>query len=274
MRQRAVYCGIFLASLMLVAASLAQPPWGGRFDRRMADVRGDWENDPEFQHDVFTFARVQFDSGRDYRGGGRWRTDWPDSDVNFSFRLWQLTSLKVNPEPVIVRLDSPELFRYPFIYMIEPGDIYLSPAEITGLRRYLENGGFLMVDDFWGEDQWRHFASEITQVFPSRPIIDLPPDHEIFNCVYQLDEPPQIPSINQALGGRASGRTWETWDSQEVHYRAILDDKQRIMVLICHNTDLGDGWEREGVDPWYFKEFSEKKAYPLGINIVTYAMTH
>ena len=53
-----------------------------------------------------------------------------------------------------------------------------------------------------------------------------------------------------------------------------FDDDGRLMAVICHNTDLGDGWEREGEDRWYFREFSEKKAYPLGINIVFYAMTH
>jgi hypothetical protein len=76
------------------------------------------------------------------------------------------------------------------------------------------------------------------------------------------------------MRGRDLGITWERPDAQEPHYRAILDDQQQIIVMICHNTDLGDGWEREGEDEWYFREFSEKKAYPLGINIVTYAMTH
>ena len=92
-----------------------------------------------------------------------------------------------------------------------------------------------------------------------------------------MKEKPQIPAINGALGGRGRGVTWE-WrpesDTSTPYYKAIKDDAGRIMVLICHNTDLGDGWEREGEDPWYFHEFSEKKAYPLGINIVFYAMTH
>ena len=74
--------------------------------------------------------------------------------------------------------------------------------------------------------------------------------------------------------GKSQGVTWERPDAKEVHYKGIFDDKGRLMVIICHNTDLGDGWEREGEDPWYFTEFSEKKAYPMGINIVFYAMTH
>ncbi|MEM7387273.1 MAG: DUF4159 domain-containing protein, partial [Verrucomicrobiota bacterium] len=99
-------------------------------------------------------------------------------------------------------------------------------------------------------------------------------DHEIFKMVFQLDEKPQIPSINHALHGRHLGITWEREDAQEPHYRAIFDDDGRMMVMICHNTDLGDGWEREGLNRWYFKEFSEKSAYPLGINILFYALTH
>ena len=73
---------------------------------------------------------------------------------------------------------------------------------------------------------------------------------------------------------RGTGITWEREDAKEPHYRAIFDDKGRMVVMICHNTDNGDGWEREGEDEWYFREFSEKKAYPLGINIIFYAMTH
>lgn len=234
-----------------------------------------WETTRGFESDVFTFARVKYDSyGRGWRGE-QWRTDFPDSDLNFSFRLQQLTSMKVNPQPVIVELDDPELIDYPFLYMIEPGNMAaLREEEITNLRRYCLNGGFLMVDDFWGEDEWFGFYRQIKRVFPDREPIELPLEHEIFHCVYELEEKPQIPSINMAMRGRESGITWERWDAQEPHYRAIFDDQGKIIVLICHNTDLGDGWEREGLDPWYFREFSEKKAYPLGINIVTYAMTH
>ena len=237
----------------------------------------DWTVDEQFQDDVFTFARVRYDS---WRRGNKWATDYPDSDLNFSFRLQQLTSLKVHPDGVIIELTDPRLFDYPFIYMCEPGDIILNELQATALRRYLLNGGFMMVDDFWGEREWMNFYQAIKQVFPDREYIDLPLEHEIFNNVYTLKEKPQVPSIGQAIYGRRQNTglpydiTWERPDAQEVHYRAILDDKDRIMVIICHNTDLGDGWEREGEDEWYFKEFSESKAYPMGINIVTYAMTH
>ena len=111
-------------------------------------------------------------------------------------------------------------------------------------------------------------------MFPDKEPVELDLKHPIFHCVYDLKEKPQVPSIGVAVRGRSSGITWERYDAREPHYRAIFDDKGRMMVIVCHNTDLGDGWEREGEDEWYFREFSEKKAYPMGINIVFYAMTH
>jgi Domain of unknown function (DUF4159) len=153
-----------------------------------------------------------------------------------------------------------------------------SPQEQTGLRHYLLNGGFMMVDDFWGDDEYDNFYQQMKGVFPEPQYEpeELPDDHEIFRCVYPLKEKPQVPSIH-AWPGPGSNITWE-WrrgdDTQQVHYKGITDDKGRLMVIICHNTDLGDGWEREGENEDYFHEFSEKKSYPMGINIVTYAMTH
>ena len=184
--------------------------------------------------------------------------------------------MEVDPNGLVLELTDPELFNYPFIYMLEVGALVFSDEEIKALQKYLLNGGFLMVDDFWGDDQWHNFEYEIGRVFPNRKPVELGLDHEIFDCVFKLNEIPQIPSWLHALEGRAQGITWENHGpgSQTPHYRAIYDDKGRIMVIICHNTDLGDGWEREGEHEWYFHEFSEKKAYPLGINIVFYAMTH
>jgi hypothetical protein len=228
-------------------------------------------------------VRIQYDSNnswggrRRWRGYGDWSTDYPDSDLNFSYRLQQLTSLKVNPEPLVMRLTDERLFDYPFIYIIEPGELVFSEDEVTALRRYLLNGGFLMVDDFWGDPEYDNFYQQIKRVFPEREPVELPLEHEIFHCVYRLKSKPQVPSIHSAVHGREYGITWEPYhggDCRTVHFKGLFDDKGRMMAIICHNTDLGDGWEREGEDEWYFHEFAENKSYPMGINIVTYAMTH
>ena len=269
--------------LLMVACTGVSMVFAQRYyNRRSSSRRGvpDWESDKEFSHDVFTFVRIQYSSGyggggygRGYRGG-RWATDYPDSDLNFSFRLQQLTSMEVDPDGLVLVLTDPKLFNYPFIYIVEPGGLVFSEEEVKILRSYLLNGGFLMVDDFWGEDEWYNFYYEIKRVFPDREPVELRLSHPIFHAVFDLKEKPQIPSIGAAIQGRDYGISWERPDAQVPHYKAIYDDKGRMMAIICHNTDLGDGWEREGEDEWYFREFSEKKAYPLGINIVFYAMTH
>ncbi len=233
----------------------------------------EWEVHKTMPEDVFTFVRIRYQSwgGR----GAKWRTDYPDSDLNFSYRLQELTSLQVDPDGLVLEIDDPRLTDYPFLYMIEPGELEFTDSEVENLRKYLLNGGFLMVDDFWGDYEWENFEEEITRVFPDRKIQDIPLEHPIFHSVFDLKERPQVPSIGAALEGRYYGVTWERGEEgRDVHYRAIYDDKGRMMVFIGHNTDLGDGWEREGENHWYFKEFSEKKAYPLGINVVFYAMTH
>ena len=271
--------------VLMLGTSLLALQWQGRRGRGrnssgsfMIDRGGvpRWDVDPAFVRDTFTFARLRYDSHYNGRGGD-WATDFPDSDLNFSLRLSQLTSMRVNPDPVIVSLMEDKVFDYPFLYMIEPGRLLFNDEEVVALRKYCLRGGFLMVDDFWGDEEYENFYRQIKRVFPEREPKEVPLEHEIFHCVYDLKEKPQLPSINAAhqAGGRVI--TWEPRygsDTSIPYYKAIYDDDDRIMVFICHNTDLGDGWEREGENQWYFEEFSVKKAYPLGINIVNYAMTH
>lgn len=237
-----------------------------------------WTNAPGFEKDVFTFVRIRYSSGRGgyrYRRGG-WATDYPDADLNLAYRLQQMTSMKVHPDGVVLEIGDPELFRYPFIYIVEPGSLAFEEPEVPILRRYLLNGGFLMIDDFWGEAEWDNLESELKRVFPDRPIVDLPRKHPIFHCVFDIpdDRNLQCPAVDLGTYSQYNGVTWERYDAKEVHIRGVYDDKGRLCVIICHNTDNGDGWEREGDNEYYFREFAEKKAYPLGINIIFYAMTH
>jgi Domain of unknown function (DUF4159) len=247
----------------------------------------DWTNAPGFDKDVFTFVRIIRD--RDpygSRSAGSWITDFPDSDLNFSFRLQQMTSIKVNPDGRTLRLTDPDLFNYPFIYMVEPGALLLRDDEVPLLRKYLRSGGVLMADDFWGEWQWEGFASQIKRALPEGKWVELPMDHPIFHCVFDIQVPKnklQTPAMPVAVRRRSTDFTWEDFhrdqngnpeDCSEMHVRAIFDDKGRIMVIATHNCDNGDAWEREGEDDWFFHNFSEKRGYPLGINIVFYLMTH
>lgn len=272
---------LIAAAMVFAGAALAQ--WNMNPYDAMRGGVPQWEYDKDFEHDMFRFVRIKYDSfggyGRGGRRGGGWRTDYPDSDLNFSLRLQQLTSMKVHPDPIVLELTDDTLFDYPWIYIIEPGALRFSEAEVVALRKYCLNGGFLMVDDFWGDDQYENMARELKRVFPDRDPFEVPLEHEIFHCVYDLKEKPQVPAINAAYrmaGGKfgSNERSRDGSDTGTPHYRAITDDNDRMMVFICHNTDLGDGWEREGEAQWYFDEFSVKKAYPMGINIVTYAMTH
>lgn len=239
----------------------------------------------KFKHETFTFVRIQYSgpaAGTPRLRSGRstaWMTDYPDADVNFTARFQKETGLKCDDEGKVMTLNDPELRRFSFIYIVEAGSLRLTDAEVASLRSYLTGGGFLMIDDFWGDDEWENVATEMKRVFPERKISDVPRTDKIFHCFFDIrnDLNLQVPSIAWAMAGRASGVTWEEnkrYDTDtNAHTRGIRDEKGRLCVVFCHNTDLGDGWEREGENEYFFQEFSLKKAYPLGINIVVYALT-
>lgn len=233
---------------------------------------------PESFDGRFNFCRIAFQSGRG-RGGG-WGVDYPRADENLSIRLSELTRAAVSfnadrePQHFVVRLTDPELFQCPFVMMTEVGGLFLDEEEAAALRTYLIKGGFLWADDFWGSYAWRVFESQIGKALPpgEYPIVDLPLDHPLFRTQFEVKHVRQVPSIN-FWAGSGGGTSEAGADSAEPHARAILDDHGRVMVLITHNTDYGDSWEREADDPNYFLEFAVD-GYAMGINVVLYAMTH
>ena len=291
MRKLASAVFIFaLVAVIVVAQRGSRGGYGGRGPRRgyYEDYRTPreitqhghetptWTNAPGFGKDVFTFVRVKRVRAP-YSYGGPWDTDTPDSDLNLSYRLQQLTSVEVDPNGLFLRLTDEELADYPFIYMVEPGSLYLTDEEAVALRHYLLNGGFLMLDDFWGDSEWAGMAEQMKKVFPDRDFVELPLDHPLYRCVFQIKSKDQIPNVEIGTASETTGVTWEPYhdgDVRTVHHRAIFDDKGRLMVIATHNTDNGDGWEWEGDNHYYFEHFSEKIAYPLAINIIFYAMTH
>ena len=249
---------------------------GGFGEPRMKD-RSEfpmWKIESPFQADVFTFARIKYTS-LDLSRFNRWTNDYPDSDWNFSYRLQELTTMKVDPNGRVLELTDPELFNYPFLFMNGVGTLQFSPDEADALRRHLLNGGFLMVDDFWGEAEWESMKAQMQLVFPNQEPIDLPLSHELFHVVYDLKEKPQVPDIRTWRGGSRFETNHALPHGDKLpHFQAYYDDNERIVALLCHNNDLGDGWEREGANTDYFQTFSVPFSYPMGINIITYAMTH
>jgi hypothetical protein len=260
---------------LLLAASVAGAQFrrGGFFGRqpRLATV-DDYDG-------TFQFCRVVFRADRSGDGGG-WNVDWPRADENLSIRLSELTKTSVGmdqdgtPRHLLIRLTDPMLFRCPFIMMTEVGSAYLDDEEAAHLREYLLKGGFLWADDFWGEYAWAFWERQIRKVLPAGPypIVDLGLDHPLFHTLMAVDKVPQIPSIN--FWGGPGGPTSERGaDSAVPHVRAINDDHGRIMVLITHNTDFGDSFEREGDSRQYFLQFSVQ-GYAFGVDALLYGMTH
>jgi hypothetical protein len=226
----------------------------------------------------FNFCRVAFRSG--FMGdGGSWGVDYPQADINLTTRLGELTLTPVSkttsgaPNHLVLQLTDAWLFQCPFIMMTEVGSATFTEDEVLALRAYLQKGGFLWADDFWGSYAWDYWAGQIRRVLPPAeyPIVDLPLDHPMFRTQFEIREMPQISSINFWRG--TGGTSERGADSATPHARAILDKHGNIMVLMTHNTDIGDSWEREAEDPEYFYNFSVP-GYSLGINALLYALTH
>lgn len=217
----------------------------------------------------FYFTRAQYTGiGRGWRGRGAWSTDFPEADVHFVYGVRRLSYVDAYQLDNPVRLDDPELRRYPFLYAVEVGHMALTDAEVEGLRSYLEAGGFFVVDDFWGPYEWENFEYNMRRVLPGRPIVDITLDHPLYSSFYQIDEVVQVPNV---WNGRRGGPTAECYGCTPA-VRGILDDDGRLMVLIHFNTDLGDAWEWAD-DPLYPIRYSTY-AYQVGVNMIIYAMSH
>jgi hypothetical protein len=217
----------------------------------------------------FYFTRLAYPSamGRRRGGWGAWTTDFPEAEVHLLQGLSRLTRLDTAREGRIVTLDDDELMKYPWLYAVEVGNWVLDERQAAVLREYLLRGGFLMVDDFWGEYEWNVFFDSMVRVFPDRPIIEVPESDELLHVLYDLDERIQIPGAYSAY----SGITWEK-GGVTPHWRGIYDDDGRLMVAINFNMDMGDAWEHAD-DPNY-PEPMTTLAYRFAVNYTIYAMTH
>jgi hypothetical protein len=265
-----------VAALALVAAlpAYAQFGRGGLFGFGAGRTATAQDFDGRFH-----YCRVVYRQSPDGRDGS-WRTDYPRADINFSIRFSELTRANVSfnlqgePNHLLVNLGGPELFGCPIVILSAPGAVSINEAEGANLRTYLLKGGFLWADDFWGSYEWDHWVREIRHALPADeyPIFDVAAEHPLLHTQFEVSGVTQIPNIG--FYERSAGRTSEQGaDSAVPHLRAIADRQGRIIVLITHNTDIGDSWEREGDDPRYFMMFGPK-GYALGINAFLYALTH
>ncbi len=266
-----------------VAAAVSVLLWGGAsgLDARPAGPAGlaglaqaAQTGDARFAGLQWTFARIRYEAWTVAPGqrfdfyDDPWTIDFPAAEQNLSRRLRTVTAVQVS-EPVVLTLEDPALWTYPWIYIVEPGNLRLKETEVVNLREFLLRGGTLTFDDFHGPIEWDNMAREMKRVFPDRTIVDLPLTHPVYRCFYQIDAYPQTPG----LGSFLQGRTWEK-GGYEARLRAIEDDDGRAMVLINWNTDMGDGWEWSNAAdyPGYVKYTAQ--AYRMQINEIIYSLTH
>ncbi|MFN7945168.1 MAG: DUF4159 domain-containing protein [Blastocatellia bacterium] len=255
---------LFLVLLMMTGQAPATRAWQRQRAPRLPDYLPD-ANHPH--RPEFTFTRLIYSSGGWYDS---WTTDYPKADEQFiaGLRGWAGSLLSIATDPAAVGMDDPKLFTYPMIYAVEPGRMFLSDEDAAHLREYLERGGLLMLDDFWGEREWWNVQQQMRRVFPNREIQELPLDHPLFHCYFDVDEVVQVPNVDNWIYRH---RTDEKGGIVP-HYEAILDDDGRVLVFIARNTDNGDAWEWID-DPRYPLKYG-LAAYKIGMNVIVYAMSH
>jgi hypothetical protein len=236
-----------------------------------------FETPPDWQEKTeWAFARLMFPSGAndgyyprfqgDWRKGlSLWTQDYPRADRHFSQAVRRLTRVHTRSVEQPIMLEEGDACEWPWLYAVQVGEWGLTEAEAKLLRDYLLHGGFFMADDFHGEVEWQVFEKSMKLVFPDRPIVEIENSDPIFHTVYDLNDRFGMP-------GQAHLRLGYKNDGKVPHWRAIYDDKGRIMVAISFNSDVGDAWEYAD-DPYYPEKFSSL-AIRMGVNYVIYAMTH
>jgi hypothetical protein len=273
-RRSTVALALFVATLAVAAAVEAQRYFReGSFAARWAP--------PQMPDASFVICRLAYRSVRMEYSGIGWQTDYPYAEINLTTRLSELTRTRVSrdesqqPNFYVVRLTDDALFNCPITVASDAGTIGIREDEAERLRTYLLKGGFLWADDFWGSAAWDHWESQIARVLPPSeyPIEDVDMSDPLLHSLFEVKEIPQITNIQfwRRSGGQETSERGA--DSEDVHFRVIRDKHRRVMVLMTHNTDVADSWEREGEDPAFFYQFSPA-GYALGIDVLIHALTH
>jgi hypothetical protein len=221
--------------------------------------------------DALLARRVRWGSMFDWRAGGTsWTQDYPRADRHFAQALRRLTRISVRSvEQPVDPDDTGDFFNWPWMNAGEMGDWKLTDAQAATVREYLLRGGFLMLDDFWGPEEYARFDETMKAIFPDRPVVEIDNKDPIFHSVYNLDDRVQVLGdwcihFSVQCQQRAVGTT--------AHWLGVYDDKNRLMVMISFNSDIGDAWE--WADGPQYPEKMAGEAIRIGVNYVVYAMTH
>ncbi|HKE26732.1 MAG TPA: DUF4159 domain-containing protein [Bryobacteraceae bacterium] len=272
------------AGFALACALLAQRPFRQYISMEGYDaipMPPDWQDKaewvfarlmyPEHPNALFGGWRMRYSS--DWRQGGTsWTQDYPRADRHFAQALRRLTRVHVRSVEQPVNPDeTDDFYNWPWMNAGEMGDWKLTKAQAGVLREYLLRGGFLMLDDFWGPEEYARFDESMKLVFPDRPVVEMPSGDAIFHVVYDLDDRYQVPG-QWGLPGARGGMFRRRAVGTVAHWYGVYDDKGRVMVAISFNSDLGDSWEWAD-DPNYPEKYSAL-GIRIGVNYVVYAMTH
>jgi hypothetical protein len=211
----------------------------------------------------FTFVRLRWGGGlgygRRWRGGNAWNHDFPRAEQNLTFMLGEMTLIDTNTAgSLILTLDDPELFRYPVVYMWEPGFWTMTDVEATQFRAYLLKGGFAIFDDF-EFDQWNNYEQQMRRVLPEARFVQLDETHPVFDSFFRMDT---INFPHPMIGVSPT-------------YYGIFEDNdptRRLLVIANHNNDVAEYWEWSGSG--LFPVDTSNEAYKLGVNYMVYALTH
>jgi hypothetical protein len=266
-----------VAALSVIGILEAQRP----FKQYEAQEYEDFPLPPDYNRKTeWTRARLKYPSvyaNNRFTRDLNWTIDYPRSDRHLLEGVRRLTRIESRSVEQIVELDgTDDVYNWPMMYAVEVGHWLLPDDQVKQLREFLLRGGFLMVDDFHGDEpyhnvvsEWKVFTHTMSKVFPDRPIVDLQNSNPIFHTIYDLDDRFQVPGWQWYF----SRRTYEAGQTGKTpHWRGIMDDKGRVMVAICHNMDLGDAWEWS--DDGRYPEKWAGLAYKIAMNYFVYDLTH
>lgn len=262
-----VFVSLLLALCLCAALAFSQSR-GRLWAQYESEMQDPVDDPPDVGRKAeFALGRLRYRSPRDgFAPYARWGIDANKGDRTFISILRRLTRIDAAPTETILDIDSDEMFDHPFLLAISAGDWELSPPQAERLRRYFDRGGFLMVDDFHNDEEWANFMAGIHQIYPDAHIEELTPDHAAFHVIYDLHERPRVVGANVLdSGGVERGGTFP-------HWRGLVDKSGRMIVAICFNMDVGDGWEFAD-DPRYPERLATA-AIQLGTNYAAYSMTH